>query len=95
MVQAAHFDRERPYRDQAVPRSFQQDPGHQLIFAQKPQRYRWGFVKIGATVRKLKTKIVRHCATGRPDSIPASFKVIESENIRNFFCVFCDRQVEP
>ena len=26
----------------------------------------------------------------RPDSIPAGFKVVESENSRNFYCVFCD-----
>jgi hypothetical protein len=29
----------------------------------------------------------------RPDSIPAGFKVVESENGRNFYCVFCDLPV--
>jgi hypothetical protein len=31
----------------------------------------------------------------RPDSIPAGFKVVESEkNSRNFYCAFCDRPVD-
>src|SRR5664279_4432572 len=29
----------------------------------------------------------------RPDSIPAGFKVVESGNSRNFYCVFCDLPV--
>ena len=30
----------------------------------------------------------------RPDSIPAGFKIVESENSRNFYCAFCDRPVD-
>jgi hypothetical protein len=30
----------------------------------------------------------------RPDSIPSGFKVVESENGRNFYCAFCDRPVD-
>jgi hypothetical protein len=29
------------------------------------------------------------------DSIPAGFKVVQSENSSNFYCVFCNRAVEP
>jgi len=29
--------------------------------------------------------------TVRPDSVPAGFKVVESENSGNFYCAFCDR----
>jgi hypothetical protein len=31
----------------------------------------------------------------RPDSIPVGFKVIESENSKNFYCATCDSPVEP
>jgi aspartate carbamoyltransferase regulatory subunit len=30
----------------------------------------------------------------RPDSVPSGFKVVESENGKNFYCAFCDRPVE-
>jgi hypothetical protein len=32
--------------------------------------------------------------TVRPDSIPAGFKVVESENGKNFYCVLCHRPVD-
>jgi hypothetical protein len=33
--------------------------------------------------------------TVQVDSTPKGFKVIQSENSSNFYCVFCDRPVEP
>jgi hypothetical protein len=30
----------------------------------------------------------------RSDSVPAGFKLVESENSRNFYCAFCDRPVD-
>ena len=32
--------------------------------------------------------------TVRPDSVPAGFKFVKSENSRNFYCAFCDRPVD-